>query len=204
MHTRKLRRLALLLAAGAFAAGAACRGQLSEEPPVHINPNLDDQARYKAYGQSTLFPDGRTMRTPPPGTVAREGYSEDEAYTTGKAQGLLVAHLPVELTAALLDRGESRFDIYCAVCHDRAGTGQGLVPRRGFTLPPTFHDDRLRAVEDGHLFDVITNGVRTMPSYSAQVPVEDRWAIVAWIRVLQRSQYATLNDVPADQRQVLQ
>src|SRR5262249_39384344 len=107
---------------------------------------------------------------------------------------------PLPRAEATYRRGRERYDIYCSPCHDRAGTGRGMIVERGFKPPPSFHDDRLRQVADGYLFEVMPQGFGVMPSYAEQVPVEDRWAIAAWIRVLQRSQNATLDDVPPDAR----
>ena len=100
----------------------------------------------------------------------------------------------------LIERGQQRFNIYCSPCHGRTGDGRGIVVQRGLLPPPSFHDDRLRKVGDGHIFDVISNGIRNMPSYRAQIPVDDRWAIVSYFRALQRSQNASINDVPAEMR----
>jgi len=112
--------------------------------------------------------------------------------------------LPVPLTADLLARGRERFDVYCAPCHDRAGTGRGMIVRRGYTAPPSLHEERLRTVPAGHFVDVMTGGWGAMPSYAAQVPAADRWAIAAYIRALQRSQHATLADVAPEVRQQLE
>jgi mono/diheme cytochrome c family protein len=112
--------------------------------------------------------------------------------------------LPFPLTIEVLERGRERFDINCAVCHGRTGDGDGMIVRRGYSRPPTFHDDRLRNAPLGHFYDVITNGFGGMPRYAGQVEPQDRWAIAAYIRALQLSQDATLNDVPADRRNELE
>ena len=103
----------------------------------------------------------------------------------------------------LLKRGQERFNIYCAPCHGQTGDGQGIVVQRGYLPPPSYHQDRLRKMPDGYIFDVITNGVRNMPSYRHQVPVADRWAIVSYLRALQRSQNATINDIPPEMRETV-
>jgi mono/diheme cytochrome c family protein len=100
----------------------------------------------------------------------------------------------------LLKRGQERFNIFCSPCHGRLGDGKGIVVERGYSPPPTFHSDRVRSFPDGHIFDVITNGIRNMPPYGPQIPASDRWAIVAYFRALQRSQNATVNDIPVELR----
>ena len=119
---------------------------------------------------------------------------------TGKVNGKPAEVFPFEMTRAVMDRGHERFDIYCSPCHSRTGMGDGMIVRRGYRRPPTFHQDRLRQAAPGYIFDVITNGFGAMPDYAAQIPVPDRWAIVAYVRALQRSQQATLADVPTADR----
>jgi len=205
-----MRRLMLLTIAVVALAG--CRGGTSEEPPVlpppkwldhYILPvtNMSLQPKYKPQGQNDFWPNGADMRLPPEGTVARGSLKADPAFYRGvDADGRPVREYPVQLTAALLDRGQERFDIYCAACHDRTGRGQGLVPRRGWIPPPSFYDDRILAFTPGELFQVISRGVRTMPSYAKQIPEADRWAIVAYVQALQTAATASLRDVPPDQR----
>lgn len=200
-----LRVMALSLALTAL---MACRGQPSELPPVHLNPNMDTQEKYKAQSKSYFFEDHRTMRTPPEGSVARGFLKEDDVYFRGKEGDAFVAHAPVEVDAALMARGQERYNIYCAPCHGLTGNGYGIVPTRIIKTSPwpatSYHEDRIRNMPDGEIFNVITNGVRTMPSYKNQVPEADRWAIVAYVRALQRSQMASLEDVPAEKRSALQ
>jgi len=170
-------------------AAAACRQE------------MDNQPRYKPLGESRFFPDGQASRPRVDGTVARGELHEDAALWTGKAGDRPVDKLPVPVTAGLLARGRERYDIYCSPCHDRVGSGKGMIVRRGYRQPPSLHLDRLRQAPAGYLFDVMTNGFGVMPAYAAQVPARDRWAIVAYVRALQRSQYATLADVaPAERR----
>ena len=160
--------------------------------------DMHDQPKYKSLRQSAFFADGRTSRPLIEGTVARG----DVPDATGKVNGVYVAN-PLPANEATFRRGRERYDIYCSPCHDRVGTGNGMIVQRGYRQPPTFHQDRLRSVADGYFFETITAGFGVMPSYAAQVPPDDRWAIAAWIRVLQRSQHASLADVPADQRGAL-
>ena len=184
-----------------LAISGCYRGRPSEDPPVHLNPNMDTQEKYKAQSESEFFEDGLTMRQPVPGTVALGELHADDAYYRGRnADGSLVKLMPVEISAEDLRRGQQRYNIYCAPCHDQTGAGKGIVVKKGFMPPPSFHLDRLRDVEDGHIYDVISNGIRNMPSYKHQIPVPDRWKIVAYVRALQRSQNATISDVPEELR----
>jgi mono/diheme cytochrome c family protein len=184
MRRRVLMGAALLLA-------AACR------------QDMHDQPKYKALRGSPFFADGRASRPVVDGTIARGDLELDPARTTGKV-GTDYAANPLPRNEAVFRRGRERFDIYCSPCHDRAGTGAGMIVERGNKPPPTFHQDRLRAVADGYLFEVMTQGFGVMPSYAEQVPIDDRWAIAAWIRVLPRSQYATVADVPPAARPALE
>ena len=163
--------------------------------------DMHDQPKYKPLAPSAFFGDERSERPLIDGTVPRGYLVDNSPYFTGKGgDGKLVPTIPVSVNEPLLLRGQQRFNIYCAPCHDQVGTGQGMVVRRGYRKPPSFHIDRLRNAPDGHFFDVMTNGFGAMPKYSVQVPVADRWAIVAYIRVLQYSQRASLADVPAEER----
>ena len=180
-------------------AFSCLRGQPSEKPAIHLNPNMDDQNRYDPQEKSNFFADHRVMRIPPEGTIARGELREDDAFYMGKdANGEFIAKIPVLVTYQLMHRGQERYNIYCAPCHSRAGDGKGIVPKRGFLPPPSFHQDKIREFADGYIFNVITNGVRNMPAYRKQIPVNDRWAIVAYVRALQRTQNATAGDVPKD------
>lgn len=171
-----------------LAAMAGCRHDMYQQP------------RYKPLAASAFFPDNRSARTPPEGTVPRGHLDADPAFHEGQVNGRLVTQFPLPVTPALLARGQQRFDIYCAPCHARLGDGNGMIVQRGYTHPPTFHQDKLRTAPVGHFFDVITNGWGAMPDYAAQIAPPDRWAIIAYIRALQLSQNAPLADVPADER----
>lgn len=185
---------------------AGCRGTEHGQPPIHPNLNMDFQERFDPQEGNPFFADKRAMRPTVPGTIPRGFLREDRAFYEGRGpDGSPVARIPVPVTRDLLERGQERYDIYCAPCHGAAGDGQGIITTGGFgyTPAPSYHDDRLRAVTDGHMYDVIVYGIRTMPPYGSQVAVADRWAIVAYIRALQRSQHASLEDVPASVRQTL-
>ncbi len=165
-----------------------CRGATSEKPPIHLNPNMDNQEKYKAQSESDFFADGLTMRPPVEGTVARGELRDDIAFYTGRdAAGDFLPQSPVAATAAALERGRERFGIYCVVCHGTYGDGQGEIMRYNYPIPPTsFHLPKVVAMSDGEIFNIISNGVRNMPSYKEQIPVADRWLIGAYVRELQR------------------
>jgi mono/diheme cytochrome c family protein len=174
------------LAAGLLAAG--CR------------QDMHDQPKFKPYAKSDFYADQRSARPLVEGTVARGHLNDDTLLVTGKVDGKPGAVFPFEITKAVMDRGRERYDIYCSPCHSRTGMGDGMIVRRGYRKPQTFHQDRLRQAAPGYLFDVITNGFGAMPDYAAQIPASDRWAIVAYLRALQRSQQAAITDVPAADR----
>jgi mono/diheme cytochrome c family protein len=169
------------------------------------NQRMAQEPRYRALQPSEFFADGSSARPLPEDTVARGHLQDDALLFTGKdASGQDSAQLPFAVTPDVLDRGRERFEIYCVECHGYTGDGDGMVVQRGFLPPPSFNSDTLRAAPVGHFFDVITNGFGAMPSYANQVPVTDRWAIIAYIRALQLSQHATLDDVPPDVRAQLE
>ena len=177
-------------------------------PRIHIIPDMDFQSKAKAQSKSDLFEDGRAMRAPVAGTLAVGEWIEDEYRATGKVAGQLGSGFPFDLDEAVMQRGRERYDIYCGVCHGLDGLGRGPIAVRaeqleeGAWIPPTsLHDERLLTVTEGHLFDVITNGVRNMPAYDAQLSVDDRWAVVAYVRALQRSRNAGREDLPADREE---
>jgi mono/diheme cytochrome c family protein len=212
-----LRSSILIVAALAF---SACRQDMHDQPKYRPLRPVD---------QIGSINDGRSARPLVDGTVARGELRDDVEFYTGKVAGSaqtaaatpaasssqvtgqstpsgtaglqgFVTEFPMPITATDLDRGQERFNIYCSVCHGPLGDGGGMVPRRGFRKPPSYHDDRLRNAPVGYFFDVITNGFGNMPDYSAQVEPADRWRIIAYIRALQLSQRASVADVPADKR----
>lgn len=191
----------LLLGVVALSALAACRGQTSREEPIFGIRNMYDQVKYEVQEESKFFPDHRTMRPLVDGVVAH-----DQEIDPQVAQGRLedgsgyVLEIPKEVVArhggadAMLKRGQARYGIYCAPCHDATGSGEGMVKKRAVAsgaaafVPPTFHQDRIRRIPDGQLFATISNGKSNMPPYAMQIPVDDRWAIVGYVRVLQMAQ----------------
>jgi mono/diheme cytochrome c family protein len=161
---------------------------------------MDRQANLRPYEPAPQFSDSTSARPIPAFTVPRNRDLERPAFTTGRDAGELVTGFPVPVTLALLERGRERYGIYCAVCHGDDGHGRGIIVRRGFPEPPSYHEPRLREAPNGHFFEVISYGYGVMYSYADRVPPADRWAIIAYIRALQRSQNATMADVPAEER----
>jgi hypothetical protein len=170
------------------AALAGCQGMPSEKPPVHINPNMDWQDKFTAQEANPFFEDNRADRQPVDGTVSRGNLQVDLAYYQGIADnGSFIGKIPVTVTAEMIMRGKERYNIYCSMCHGGTGAGNGIITNYGIVPPPSFYDDRIESMPDGEIYSAIYNGVRTMSSYRHQIPVEDRWAIVSYIRTLQRS-----------------
>ena len=189
---RALKRAFCVSVVLVFTVLAGCRQKMADQP------------RYEPLGHSTFFDDERAARPLVEGTVARGQLRIDEHLYQGKQQSKLVDTFPFPVTLAVLSRGRERYDIFCSPCHDRVGTGQGMIVRRGYRAPPSMHIERLREAPAGHFFEVMTSGFGVMPDYAQQIRPEDRWAIAAYIRALQFSQHATVADVPPDQRQQLE
>ena len=186
-------RLCLLLLGGLVLAFSACRQDMYNQP------------RTKPYSENDFFRNGTTARPVPDHTVIYHAPAADTAFSSGLTRGnLLVAQLPVPLTAELLRRGQERYNIYCSVCHGAAGDGHSEVVQRGYPAPPTYHSERLRSAPIGHFYDVITNGYGVMYSYASRVEPGDRWAIAAYIRALQLSQHASSSDLPPNEQKNLE
>lgn len=162
---------------------------------------MHDQPRYEPLEANPFFADQRASRPQVLGTVARGQLREDEHFYTGTINGEPVETFPFAVTREVIDRGRQRFEIFCTPCHGRLGNGQGMVTQRGFRHPPTYHSEQLREAPVGHFFDVITNGFGAMYSFNDRIPPEDRWAIVAYIRTLQLSQAARVDELPPAVRQ---
>jgi len=209
--------LTLLPLAGIWIA----RATNSRVPRLSIISDMDNQPRYKAQMESPLFADKRAMRLPVAGTVPQGRPGIDAHLNLGVVDGEWATVLPpsIEITPEFLTRGQNRFDIYCAVCHGADGSGNGMIDARvqellesnpqeiqqtSWVAPANYHTDQVRSRPVGHIFNTITNGIRNMPPYGKQLSVEDRWAVVAYVRALQRSQLAKLDDVPAEERQALE
>ena len=185
-------------------AGCA-RGCTSSRPPIHPNPSMDNQPKVLPQTASDFFYNGQAMRPPVPGTVPIGGLREDAAFFTGKgADGQFVATIPVPVNEALVERGRQRYTIYCQPCHDARGDGKGILFQRGNVPTASFHQEKILKYTDGQIFDVITNGQGLMPSYRWPIPPADRWAIIAYVRELQRKRQAspaaapTSANAPAD------
>lgn len=173
-------------------AATSCRQSMANEP------------RYRTYQESGFFPNGSSARPIPEGTVSQEA-DLDPHLISGTVNGQLSDTFPFPITLDVLHRGQQRYDIFCTPCHDHVGTGNGMAALRGFRMPPpSFHIDRLRQAPPGYFFDVMTKGYGVMPSYAFQIPIRDRWAIAAYVRVLQLSWTATTADVPPDELQKLE
>ena len=159
-----------------------------------------DQPKLRPLQASEFFEDGMASRMPVEGTVARGLLKEDGHLYDGMENGELATTFPEAVTLDVIRRGRQRYDIFCAPCHDRVGTGNGMIIQRGFKQPPSLHEDRLRDSAPGYYYNVIKNGFGVMQGYAPQIPVKDRWAIAAYIKALQLSQNAVLDDVPEDKR----
>jgi mono/diheme cytochrome c family protein len=171
---------------------AGCRNDMHQQP------------KYLPLEGSSFFSDGRSGRPAIAGTVPHGELRTDELRYTGKINGVTADEFPFPITRQDLERGQQRFNVYCSPCHDYTGSGHGVVVQRGLLQPPSYHSEKLRKMAVGHFFEVITDGYGQMYSYAGRVAPDDRWRIAAYIRALQLSQNATLNDVPPDQRQLLQ
>ncbi len=190
--SRRLRCAACFAAVLAAGALGGCRLDM------HLQP------RYNPYDPSDFFSDGRSARQPVAGTVARGELRIDEQLYTGKVDGKLADTFPFPITANDILRGQQRYNIYCSPCHDYTGSGRGMIVQRGFPPPPSYHIDRLRQAPVGHFFDVMTNGFGAMYSYASRISPEDRWRIAAYIRALQLSEHAKIEDVPDAERPKLE
>ena len=186
------------LALGALAVTAVvgltgcARGCTSSRPPIHPNPSMDDQPKVLAQTASPFFHDGASMRQPVPGTVPIGGLKEDVAFFTGKgADGQFVAANPVTVSETVVERGRQRYVIYCQPCHDARGDGKGILFQRGNVPTASFHQDKILKYPDGQIFDVITNGFGLMSGYRWPIPPADRWAIIAYVRELERKRLAS-------------
>ena len=196
MSARTRSVLGALMLVSAVAVSGCARGCTSSRPPIHINPSMDDQPKVLSQTASPFFYDGASMRQPVPGTIPIGGLKEDTAFFTGKgADGQFVATVPVPADEAVVERGRQRYVIYCQPCHDARGDGKGILFQRGNVPTASFHQEKLLNYPDGQLFDVITNGQGLMPAYSWPIPPADRWAIVAYVRQLQRKRAASATTV---------
>jgi len=186
------------------------RGSFSTRPPIEVFPDMDHQAKYKPQATSKFFADGRADRPIPAGAVpfGRSATQADPAFLKaddfhyeGKLpDGTFGRGFPasLEITGAFVERGQNRYQIYCAPCHGTLGDGNGITKSYGMQTTPTYHDDRLRGLAEGEIFNTITHGKNTMMSYADKLSPDDRWAVVAYVRALQRAAHGTIKDVPAE------
>lgn len=200
MTARTRRVLGALAFISVFAVTGCARGCTSSRPPIHLNPSMDDQPKVRPQAASTFFYNGAAMREPVPGTVPIGGLRENDAFFTGKgADGQFVAAIPHPVDDALVERGRQRYGIYCQPCHDARGDGRGILFQRGNVPTGNFHEEKILKYADGEIFDVITNGRGLMAAYRWPIPPADRWAIVAYVRELQRDRQARAASAPATQ-----
>ena len=194
-------RTRAFLPVAALRAGA---GILLAVAAFGCRQDMHDQPKLKPYRASSFFADGSGMRALPVHTVARGQLHEDAYFYTGRLpDGSIATELPMAMTRPILERGQERYNIFCTPCHGQMGEGRGMVVRRGYKQPTSYHEERLRQVPIGYLFDVMTNGFGVMPSYAPQIPTEDRWAIAAYIRALQLSQHVEAASLSPEQRAAL-
>jgi mono/diheme cytochrome c family protein len=199
MRIAKTRTLTALAVLALSMLSAACSNFPSRETPIWVFPDMKKQDKVKFETSSPFFADGRGSRLPVANTVAQETYHADVAYSTGiAADGNYIAKNPESIDREVLLRGQAKFNVYCSPCHDRTGSGRGVVAAKSTWIPGNLHDERIVNYVDGELYHVITAGRRSMPSYRFQIPERDRWAIIAYVRVLQRSWLGKLDEVPAE------
>lgn len=185
------------------------RGEFATRPPIEVFPDMDRQAKYKPQASSKFFADGRADRAPVPGTVPHGRTTEgdpaflkaDDFLYAGKARsGDFAKGFPLEVTESFVRQGQGRFQIYCQPCHGALGDGNGITKQYGMVATPTFHDKRLRDMTEGEIFNTITHGKNTMGSYGDKLSTEERWAVIAYVRALQRAAHASVDDVPQANR----
>ena len=195
-HTQRV--LGALAFTSLLTVTGCARGCTSSRPPIHLNPSMDDQPKVLTQTASTFFFNGASMREPVPGTIPIGGLKEDAAFFTGKgADDKFVAAIPVTVDETLLERGRQRYVIYCQPCHDARGEGKGILFQRGNVPTASFHQEKILKYPDGQMFDIVTNGMGLMPAYRWPIPPADRWAIIAYVRELERRQLARAAAAPA-------
>ena len=183
-------------------AVAGRRGSISRRPPIELFPDMNRQPKLRPQVPNAFFADGRSSRPPIPGTIARGDRYEDLPVNTGRVTGTtnFVETIPVEVTAKLIARGQQRFNINCSPCHGAQGDGNGVVKKLGLATVANLHDKRIVELPDGEIFNTITYGKNTMGPYGANVTIDDRWAIISYVRALQLSRLGSIDDVPESMR----
>ncbi len=197
--------LILLLVTVGVVSLAGFRGSLSRKPPLEVFPDMKRQPKLRPQKPNAFIPNQTSSQLPVPATIALDSPFEDLPVNSGLATSTTnwLAANPLPLTAQLLARGQQRFAIFCSPCHSAAGDGNGITTKYGMLKAGNLHEARLVRMTDGEIFNAITHGKNQMPSYAAQVVIEDRWAIIAYVRALQRARLGTLEDVPAEVRPTL-
>lgn len=196
-----MNRLATTAAASLLLLLTGCTAVPSRKPAIEVWDDMRRQPKYRTQAYSPLFADNHeTARYPVPGTIARGYLKEDDAFYTGVVNGNYVTKNPLPLNMETLKLGQQRFNTYCSPCHGRTGSGQGVVTQRASWIASNLYEDRVAQFSDGDIFDVISHGRRTMPGYRYQIVERDRWAIVAYVRALQRAEHGSVNDVPQELR----
>jgi hypothetical protein len=178
------------------------RGSISRQPPLEVFPDMDRQPKLRPQKPNNFFPDGRSSQLPVLGTIARGDPYEDSPFNTGRISGTtnFVEISPLVINAQVMARGRERYQISCLPCHGAVGDGNGITRKYGMAVVGNMHDKRMVSMPDGELFHVITHGRNLMGPYGALIPIEDRWAIVAYVRALQLSRLGAIDDVPAENR----
>jgi mono/diheme cytochrome c family protein len=194
-----------------FALVTEVRMSRGDQTRLHPIQDMDNQPRFKSQQVNAIFADNRAMRPQVPGTIRYNEPTDTDPLMTGREDGEYIDYFPIEITDSVIKRGQERYNIYCATCHGYDGVGNGMINQRAeqlaegtWTPPTSYHTQQIRERPNGHLYNTIKNGIRSMSPYGSQISVEDRWAIVAYVRALQRSQNAALEDVPEDQKDVLE
>jgi len=194
-----------LLLVGVVVSIAGFRGGMTRRTPIEVFPDMDRQPKLRPQTANGFYQDGLSSQPQVPFTIARENAWEDTPVNTGRITGTtnFVDVNPVPVTAQLLARGEQRFNINCSPCHGMQGDGKGITTKYGMTIIANLHDARIVRQTDGEIFNTISNGKNQMQGYAANVDIQDRWAIISYLRALQFSHLGTIDDVPAAEQAVL-
>ena len=179
------------------------RGSKSLKPPLEVFPDMDRMGKYKPQAENSFFADGMADRPAVPGTIAASSFNEDQYFTSGKISDQWGKGFPVTVNHELIQLGEEKFNIHCSICHGLSGDGNGITKSYGMIATPNYHSDRLRGMPEGEIFNTITYGRNTTGAYGVKLRIHERWAVIAYIRTLQRSRNARPEDVPQDSRGIL-
>ncbi len=201
----------ILVALVPFAIVTKARMSRGDQTRLHPIQDMDHQPKFKSQQVNAIFADNRAMRPQVPGTVRYNEPVDNKPLMAGRENGEYIDYIPIEITDSVMKRGQEQYIIFCSTCHGHDGAGNGMINQRAeqlaegtWTPPLSYHTQQIRERPDGHLYNTIKNGIRNMPPYGSQISVEDRWAIVAYVRALQRSQNAAIGDVPEEQQNALE